>query len=144
VKEMFIQNSDSKLSKLIIDNYSDYIDDYANSPQFNLPRLDEFEGKQQLNIISVSCITEAVLLENNIFKVLSIGCKTSEFNNLIDCVSCIEEIRIDNFFYIHCIIIRDNKVRLRYIDVSLEVKIPGLMSVRTQRLRDKKINEILE
>jgi len=35
-------------------------------------------------------------------------------------------------------------VRLRYIDVNLDIEIPGLESVRKQRLRDKKINEILK
>ena len=120
-RSLFLEISHTFLGKAFIDEFSHLIDDYAILPVVNIPYL-----------------------ENNIFKVLSIGCKTSEFNNLIDCVSCIEEIRIDNFFYIHCIIKRHNKVRLKYIDVSLEVKIPGLMSVRTQRLRDKKINEILE
>jgi len=120
-QSLFLEMSHPFLGKTFIDDFGHLIDDYASLPVVNIPYL-----------------------ENNLFKVLSIGCKTSEFNNLIDCVSWIEEIRKDNFFYIHCIIIRDNKVRLRYIDISLELKIPGLMSVRTQRLRDKKINEILE
>jgi hypothetical protein len=120
-QSLFLEISDLFLGRKFIDDWVHLIDEFATLPVVNIPYL-----------------------EGNLMKVLTIGCKTSEFNDLIECVSFIEKIRIDNFFYIYSINTGHGKVRLRYIDISLDMRIPGLIQVRTQRLRDKKINEILE
>jgi len=123
---MFIQNSDSELSKLIIDNYSDYIDDYADMPQFNIHRLNGFEGKQQLNIISVSCRTEAVLLD--------------ELDHFIKRVS------IDNYIFPYSInkhFADKNLLLFRFAKVSFENNLPKYSARKKMAIRDKKIDSLL-
>ena len=126
MKEIFIKISDSELSKFIIDNYSDYIDDYADMPQFNLHRLDEFEGKQQLNIISVSCITEAVLLD--------------ELDHFIKKVSS------DNYIFPYSInkhFADKNLLLFRFAKVSFENNLPKYSARKKMAIRDKKIDSLL-
>jgi hypothetical protein len=120
-QSLFLEISDPFLGRKFIDECNHLIDEFTTLPVVNIPYL-----------------------EGNLMKVLTIGCKTSEFNDLIECVSFIKKIRIDNFFYIYSINTGDGKVRLRYIDISLDMRIPGLIQIRTQRIRDKKINEILK
>ena len=124
-QSLFLEISDPFLGRKFIDDWVNLIDEFATLPVVNIPYLEDEMSYTEM-------------------KLLTIGCKTSEFNDLIECVSFIEKIRIDNFFYIYSINTGDGKVRLRYIDISLDMKIPGLIQVRTQRIRDKKINEILK
>jgi hypothetical protein len=127
VKEFFIDRSDSELSKLIIDNYSDYIDDYADMSKFNLFKLDEVEGKMELNRISVSCLMEAVLL--------------SELDHFIKEVSC------DNYIFPYSINKNStdkNLLLFRFAKVSFENNLPRYSARRKMAIRDKKIDSILQ
>ncbi len=123
-KSLFLEVSDQFLGRKFIEEWSHLIDDFAQLPVVNILYLEDADLYTQLGVLSISL-------------------KVSKFDNLIDCVSFIEMIREENFFYINSITIRNNKVRLRYVDVPLDMRIPGLMSVRAQRIRNKKINEIL-
>ena len=127
MKEFFIDRSDSELSKLIIDNYSDYIDDYADMSKFNLFKLDEVEGKMELNRISVSCLMEAVLL--------------SELDHFIKEVSC------DNYIFPYSINKNStdkNLLLFRFAKVSFENNLPRYSARRKMAIRDKKIDSILQ
>jgi hypothetical protein len=109
---------------LIIDNYSDYIDDYANLPKFTLLNLDEFEGKKQLNIISVSCITEAFTLDElDLF---------------------IKRVSMDNYFFPYSIQFSDKNLLLfRYSKVSFENNLVNYSVRKKMVIRDKKIDSLL-
>jgi len=126
VKGFFIEKSDSELSKLIIDNYEYYIDDYADMPQFSLLKLDEVEGKMELNRISVSCITEEVLL--------------SELDHFIKGVSD------DNYFFPYSInkhFADKNLLLFRFAKVSFENNLPKYSARKKMAIRDKKIDSLL-
>lgn len=121
-KEIFLENSGyNLLSRKILEEYEYLIDDYLPMPCGIVYYLEQ--GKR----ISSTA-----------------GSKTVHFDDFFQLLNFVENIRKECFFFIHRIDIINNKVILRYYDPSLEKNPFGLEHIRTQRLRDKKINEILE
>lgn len=121
-KEVFLENSGyNLLSRKMILEYEYLIDDYLPMPHGIVHYLEQ--GKL---IASTT------------------GCKTSQFDDFFQLLNFVENIRKDRFFFIHRIDIINNKVILRYYDPSLEKNPFGLNHIRTQRLRDKKLSQILE
>jgi hypothetical protein len=120
-KTIFKEISDNFLSDLLLNEYNYIIDDYLTQPNSVIHTL---EGS---NLISKT-----------------IGCKTHEFNNFLEVIEFIEKLRSDNYFFIHRINVINKKVILRCDELSLNERVFGLEHIRLQRLRDKKINEILE
>ena len=120
-KTIFKEISDNFLSDLLLNEYNYLIDDYLTQPNSIIHTL---EGR---NLISKT-----------------IGCKTHEFNNFLEVIEFIEKLRRDNYFFIHRINVINKKVILRCAELSLNEIVFGLEHIRLQRLRDKKINEILE
>lgn len=120
-KTIFSEISDPHLSDLLLDEYNYLIDDYLAQPNSVIHTL---EGR---NLISKT-----------------IGCKTHEFNDFLEVIEFIEEVRRDSYFFIHRINVINKKVILRCAELSLNERVFGLEHIRLQRLRDKKINEILE
>lgn len=120
-KTIFSEISDPFLSDLLLNEYNYLIDDYLTQPNSIIQTL---EGR---NLNSKT-----------------IGCKTHEFNNFLEVIEFIEKLRSDNYFFIHRINVINKKVVLRCAKLSLNERVFGLEHIRLQRLRDKKINEILE
>lgn len=120
-KTIFREISDNFLSDLLLNEYNYLIDDYLTQPNDVIHTL---EGRN---------------LNSKI-----IGCKTYEFSNFLEVIEFIEKVKVDNYFFIHRINVIDKKVVLRCAELSLNERVFGLEHIRLQRLRDKKINEILE
>lgn len=117
---IFKEISDNFLSDLLLNEYNYLIDDYLTQPNSVIYTL---EG---MNLISKT-----------------IECKTHEFSNFLEVIEFIEKLRSDNYFFIHRINVINKKVVLRSAELSLNERVFGLEHIRLQRLRDKKINEIL-
>jgi hypothetical protein len=120
-KTIFKEISDNFLSDLLLNEYNYIIDDYLTLP----------------NII-------VYIIEDNNLENKNLGSKTSKFNDFLEVIDFINKVRRDNYFFIHRINVIDKEIILRWAEVSLENRVLGLEHIRLQRLRDKKINEILE
>jgi hypothetical protein len=120
-KTIFKEISDNFLSDLLLNEYNYIIDDYLTLP----------------NII-------VYIIEDNNLENKNLGSKTSKFNDFLEVIDFINKVRRDNYFFIHRINVIDKEIILRWAEVSLEERVLGLEHIRLQRLRDKKINEILE
>jgi hypothetical protein len=120
-KTIFREISDNFLSDLLVNEYDYLIDDYLTLP----------------NIV-------VYIVEDNNLENKNLGSKTSKFNDFLEVIDFINKVRRDNYFFIHRINVIDKEIILRWAEVILENRVLGLEHIRLQRLRDKKINEILE
>lgn len=120
-KTIFKEISDNFLSDLLLNEYNYLIDDYLTLP----------------NVV-------VYILEKKYLKNKNLNSKTSKFNDFLEVLEFINVVRRDSYFFIHKINVIDKEIILRWAEVSLEKRVLGLEHIRLQRLRDKKINEILE
>lgn len=119
--DIVIEMSEPILVDELVNNHYHLIDDYITQPMSNI-----------------------FYLEDNKIMSMSIGCKTSIFNDLFETVDFINNLTKDNFFMIFNINKTvDKKLSIRYIEIPLHYNLIGKEHIRTQRLRDKKIEEIL-
>lgn len=120
-KTIFKEISDNFLSDLLLNEYNYLIDDYLTLP----------------NVV-------VYILEKKYLKNKNLNSKTSKFNDFLEVLEFINVVRRDSYFFIHKINVIDKEIILRWAEVSLEKRVLGLEHIRLQKLRDKKINEILE
>lgn len=120
-KTIFKEISDNFLSDLLLNEYNYLIDDYLTLP----------------NVV-------VYILEKKYLKNKNLNSKTSKFNDFLEVLEFINKVRRDNYFFIHRINVIDKEIILKWVEVSLQERVLGLEHIRLQRLRDKKINEILE
>ena len=120
-KTIFKEISDNFLSDLLLNEYNYLIDDYLTQP----------------NIV-------VYIVEDKDIWSRNLGSKTSKFDNFLEVLDFINKVRRDSYFFILRINVIDKEIILRWAEVSLEERVLGLEHIRLQRLRDKKINEILE
>ena len=116
-----IKISDPILIDELINNHHQLIDDYLTRPMNNI-----------------------LYLEDNKIMTTVVGVKNFIFNDLLDVINFINESIKDNFFMLYEINKNaDKKVIIRYINIPLHYNLLGKKQIRTQRLRDKKIEEVL-
>jgi hypothetical protein len=120
--DIVIEMSEPILVDELINNHYHLIDDYITMPMNNISYLED----------------------NKIIN-MQFSCKTSIFNDVFETINFIEYLRKDNFFMLFNINKTvDKKVSIRYIEIPLSYNLIGKEHIRTQRLRDKKIEEILK
>lgn len=116
-----IKISDPILVNELVNNHYQLIDDYLTVPMNNI-----------------------LYLEDNKIMNKQVGVTTSIFNDLLDVINFINESIKNNFFMLYEINKNaDKKVIIRYINIPLHYNLLGKKQIRTQRLRDKKIEEVL-
>lgn len=119
--DLVIQNSEPILIDELLNNYYNLIDDYLTGPMNNI-----------------------FYLEDNKIMNTQVGVTTAIFNDLFETIGFIEHSTKENFFMLYNIKKTvDKKVSIRYISMPLHYNLLGKEHIRTQRLRDKKIEEIL-
>lgn len=119
--DIVIEMSEPILVDELINNHYHLIDDYITQPMGNI-----------------------FYLEDNKIMSIQVGCRTSIFNHLFEAIDFIQNHTKDNFFMLFNINKTvDKKVSIRYISMPLHYNLIGKEHIRLQRLRDKKIEEIL-
>jgi len=133
---VFLKNSNNILSEMIVEKYNYLIDDYMVLPTIIISLLTErgaFKHTSGDTILKNGLNIESMFLISGV----------SKFKNFKEIIKFIKKIRKDRYFFIYKISIVENLYELAYADPSLELKLIGYESLRSQRLRDKKINKIL-
>jgi ABC-type antimicrobial peptide transport system permease subunit len=127
-KCIFLKNSNRFLSEIMVNEYGHLIDDYMSLPTIIISYfIDDFISPNRINIESMFLVS-----------------KTSRFSNFLEAIDYIKNLRKDSYFFIYDIDFFNKGIILKYADPNLDIRLIGYEHIRTRRIRDKKISDILE